>query len=267
MAQDPHQWQVEVWDQMADVYEREIDQRFVPVIDHLLAYASLAPGEVALDLGTGTGAVAILAAAAVAPYGEVIALDISPEMLDVARRRAKDIAPLHIDFREGGAEAIPCDDDGADVVLASLSLMYVIDRAEAAREISRVLRPGGRFVGAVWSGPEENDIVAFQVTAGGFASPPPVKGVGPGSMADPRPFLAELSDAGLETRLEKEFPGFEFGDFESAWDALAGVTTASLEPAVRQEAKAAVQERMWPDPAAPRAFRNATHYILATKPT
>ncbi len=267
MAQDPHRWQVGVWDQMADVYEREIDQRFVPVIEHLLAYASLAPGEHAVDLGTGTGAVAILAADAVAPDGEVIAVDISPEMLEVARRRASAVSPLDIDFRQGGAEAIPCEDERADVVLASLSLMYVIDRPQAAREISRVLRPGGRFVGAVWAGPDDNDIVAFQVTAGGFAAPPPVPGVGPGSMADPGPFLTDLAGAGLETRCEKQFPGFEFEDFDSAWDALAGVTTASLEPHVRRDAKTAVQERMWPDPAAPRAFRNATHYLLATKPT
>ena len=48
-----------------------------------------------------------------------------------------------------------------------------------------MLRPGGRFVGAVWGGPAEADIVRFQQTAGGFATTPPVQGVGPGALADP----------------------------------------------------------------------------------
>lgn len=260
-----HRWQVDVWNEIADVYETEIDQRFVPVVDHLLGYARLEPGEDVVDLGTGTGAVAIAAAEAVGERGSVTGVDISPDMLDTARRRAGKV-PARLEFLEGRAEAIPIDDASADVVLASLSLMYVLDRRAAAGEIARVLRPGGRFVSATWAGPDENDIVAFQVTAGGFAPPPPVPGVGPGSMADLSPFMADLADAGLEARWEKELPVFEFGTFEAAWDALAGVTTAALDPEIQEQAKAAVREAMWPDPNAPRVFRNATHYIVARKP-
>ncbi|MGH3031807.1 MAG: hypothetical protein ACRDNE_13810 [Gaiellaceae bacterium] len=58
--------------------------------------------------------------------------------------------------------------------------MYAIDRAQAAAEIARVLRPEGRLVAAVWGGPEVSDIVLFQQTAGSFAPPPPVPGVGGG---------------------------------------------------------------------------------------
>jgi len=266
MVDEGHAWQVSIWDRMADVYESEIDLRFVPVIEYLLAYAELAAGENVLDLGTGTGAVAILAADAVGSAGGITGVDISPEMLDIARRRAASVSSSNIKFAEGRAEKIPADDASVDVVLASLSLMYVIDRAAAAREIARVLRPGGRFVGAVWAGPDENDIVNFQATAGSFAPAPPVSGVGPGAMADPSPFLAELTDAGLTSRSEKEFPRFEFDDFESAWEALAGVTTASLDADVRSQAKTAVQDKMWAAPDSPRSFRNATHYLLATKP-
>ena len=67
----------------------------------------------------------------------------------------------NVRFREGRAEAIPAEDGAVHVVLASLSLMYAVDRAAAAREIARVLRPGGRLVAAVWSGPEQCDIVLF----------------------------------------------------------------------------------------------------------
>ena len=90
-------------------------------------------------------------------------------------------------------------------------------RAAAAREISRVLKPGGRFVAAVWSGPESSDIVLFQQTAGSFAPPPPVPGVGPGAMADPDIFLAQLADAGIEADVQTEVQEFDFDDFESAW--------------------------------------------------
>ena len=83
-------------------------------------------------------------------------------------------------------------------MLASLSLMYVIDREAAAHEIARVLRPGGRLVGAVWAGPERADIVLLQQTAGSFAPEPPVPGVGPGALGEPASFLAQLGEAGLK---------------------------------------------------------------------
>jgi len=151
-------WQVGVWDRMAQVYQQEIDTRFGPVIDQLLLRANLQPGETVLDLGTGTGSVAILAADKVGRKGRAIAADISREMLDIARSRISSLSLSNVEFAEGGAEAIPAQDDSFDAVLASLSLMYVIDRESGAREIARVLRPGGRLVASVWAGPEENDI-------------------------------------------------------------------------------------------------------------
>jgi ubiquinone/menaquinone biosynthesis C-methylase UbiE len=81
-------WQIGVWDDMAEVYVREIDQRFGPVTDHLLKRAGLESGERILDLGTGTGSVALSCAPRVAPDGHVIGVDISPEMLALARGRA-----------------------------------------------------------------------------------------------------------------------------------------------------------------------------------
>jgi hypothetical protein len=91
--------------------------------------------------------------------------------------------------------------------------MYVIDRAAAAREIARVLRPGGRSVTAVWGGPEHADIVRFQQTAGSLAPKPPVPGVGPGALADPAEFLAQLESAGIRASLEVETTSFAFTAF------------------------------------------------------
>lgn len=152
-------WQTGVWDQMSDIYGREFHQRFAPVVEGVLARADLQPGERVLDLGTGTGAVAEQAARAVGPRGEVVGVDISAAMLALARRRAEESGLGHLRYAEGRGEALPAADGAFDVLLASLSLMYVIDRAAAAREMARVLRPGGRLVAAVWAGPDRCDIV------------------------------------------------------------------------------------------------------------
>jgi SAM-dependent methyltransferase len=255
-------WQIGVWDAMAQRYERDVDRRFRSVVEGVVQRAGLQPDEQVLDLGTGTGQVAIRAASLVGPAGHVTGVDISSEMLALARERAVALGLRNVQFREGRAEAIPGDSSCCDVLLASLSLMYVIDRAAAAREIARVLRPGGRFVAAVWARPTDCDIVWFQQTAGSFAPPSLVPGVGPGALAETGPFLKQLADVGVHARVETEVLGFDVDDFASAWDILAGVTTAALAPERREEAKAAVRGVMWPSGDGPRHFRNTTQFIV-----
>ena len=255
-------WQIGVWNRISDVYLREIDRRFAPVVEHVIARAQLAAGDRVLDLGTGTGAVAACAAQLVGPNGLVVGVDISADMLRAARQRVAAQGLTRVSFREGRAEALPAENESFDVVLASLSLMYVIDRAAAARELARVLRPRGRLIAAVWAEPEACDIVLFQQTAGRFAGPPPVPGVGPGALADPTPFLRELAEAGIQARVERATLGFDFESFGAAWNTLAGVTTAHLPPERQQEAQAAVLAAMYPDGDAPRHFRNTTLFIV-----
>lgn len=257
--------QTGVWDRMAPIYLREIDPRFAPVIDHLLTRAGLEPGQRILDLGTGTGAVAVRTAPLVAPGGRVVGVDISPEMLALARERATEAGHGEIRFGEGRAEAIPADDATFNVVFASLSLMFAIDRAAAAREIARVLRPGGRLVAAVWAGPEEADIVLFQQIAGRFAPTPPVPGVGPGALGNPAPFLAQLAEVGIVAQVERETFGFDFANFEHAWDVLAGVTAAQLSAERQRAAREAVLAAMWSHGDGPRHFRNVTQFVVGQR--
>jgi SAM-dependent methyltransferase len=249
---------------MMPLYAQEIDRRFVPVIDHLMVRAGLRPGLRVLDVGTGTGAV-VMRAAPLVPGGEVIGVDISPEMIGIAERRAADGGLDNATFAEGRAEALPVEDGSVDRILASLSLMYSLDRPAAAREFARVLRPEGRVVAAFWAGPDECDIVKFQVLAGSFAPEPPVPGVGPGSMADGSEFVAALESAGIRAQLETETPGFAFDTFQEAWDVLAGVTTADLPPETQDEANAAVREAFWPADGGPRYFFNRTQYVVGQK--
>lgn len=255
-------WQLGVWNRMSDIYLREIDQRFAPVVEHVLARASLTAGQQVLDLGTGTGAVAARVAQMVGSQGHIVGVDISPDMLTLAQRRVSAQGLTNVSLREGRAESLPAEDAAFDVVLASLSLMYVLDRAAAAREIARVLRPQGRLVAAVWAGPELYDIVLFQQTAGRFADPPPVPGVGPGALADPTPFLQQLAAVGIEARVEQEVLGFDFESFAAAWEALAGVTTAHLPLERRHEAQEAVKAAMYAHGDGRRHFRNTTQFIL-----
>jgi hypothetical protein len=109
------------------------------------------------------------------------------------------------------------------------------------------------------------DIVQFQQIAGSFAPAPPVAGVGPGALADPTPFLDQLAKEGMEAHVETASLGFDFPDFASAWDVLAGVTAAQLPTAKQQAARSAVLAAMWPDGDGPRYFRNLTQFIMGQR--
>lgn len=258
-------WQIGFWNRLSDVYRQEIDRRIATVVEHVIARARLEPGQRVLDVGTGTGSVAARAAPLVAPGGTVIGIDISPRMLALARRRAAGLGLDNVGLLQGRAEAIPAGDGAFDALLASLSLMYAIDRAGAARECARVLRPGGRFVAAVWAGPEQCDLVLFQQTASPFAPARTGRGVGSGALADSASFLARLADAGIDARVEVETIGFDFDDFASAWDALAGAATAKLVADRHGSVRSAVFAAMWPGGDGPRHFRNVVQFIVGRR--
>jgi ubiquinone/menaquinone biosynthesis C-methylase UbiE len=128
----------------AENYERY----FVPTIgtpfaSALLEAAGLYPGERVLDVACGTGVVTRLAAAQVGPNGAVTGLDINPGMLAVARSIPWSGAP--IEWHEASAESLPFADGSFDIVLSSLGLQFVPDKASALREMRRVLIPDARL--------------------------------------------------------------------------------------------------------------------------
>jgi ubiquinone/menaquinone biosynthesis C-methylase UbiE len=115
--------------------------------------AALRPGEKALDIGCGPGALALLAKARVGPEGEVHGIDPSPEMIELARKKAAG-AGAAVRFQIGAAEDLPYPDASFDVVLSTLMLHHLPDdlRPQAIKEVARVLKPGGRFVAVDMSG-------------------------------------------------------------------------------------------------------------------
>lgn len=109
------------------------------------AVADLHPGEVVLDLGSGAGADVLISARRVAPGGRAIGLDMTPEMLDAARRNAAQAGVDNVEFVEGYLEDIPLPDASVDVVISNCVINLAADKRVVLAEAARVLRPGGRF--------------------------------------------------------------------------------------------------------------------------
>lgn len=142
----------------AEVYEAF----FLPALfrqwpERVLEAAETAAGERILDVGCGTGVLARHAAALAGDEGRVTGLDPNEGMLAVARRTPG------IDWRRGTAEAMPFPDESFDVVASQFAVMFFVDRAQAMREMRRVLRPGGRVAIASWASLEDTPGYAAMV--------------------------------------------------------------------------------------------------------
>ncbi len=111
-----------------------------------IGFLELRPGETVLDLGSGAGVDALLAARAVGSGGRVFGVDMTPEMNARARANAASAGFAHVEFREGRLEALPIEDASVDAVTSNCVINLVPDKAAVFREIARVLRPGGRLV-------------------------------------------------------------------------------------------------------------------------
>jgi SAM-dependent methyltransferase len=111
-----------------------------------LGHAALRSGEAVLDLGSGAGFDAFLAAREVGDAGRVIGIDMTPEMLERARRNAVAAGYRNVEFREGRIEALPVEDGSVDLVISNCVINLAPDKSAVYREVARVLRPGGRVV-------------------------------------------------------------------------------------------------------------------------
>jgi SAM-dependent methyltransferase len=110
-----------------------------------LAIASLNPGETVLDLGSGGGFDAFLAAQAVGETGRVIGVDMTPEMVRKARRLAAENGYENVEFRLGEIEAVPVEDNSVDVIISNCVINLSPEKERVFRETFRVLKPAGRL--------------------------------------------------------------------------------------------------------------------------
>ena len=109
------------------------------------ALAELNPGEVVLDLGSGGGIDVLLSARRVGPSGKAYGLDMTDDMLALARENQRAAGLENVEFLKGEIEAIPLPDGSVDVIISNCVINLSADKGQALREAFRVLKPGGRF--------------------------------------------------------------------------------------------------------------------------
>ena len=135
-----------------------------PAAEALVTWAAPQSGEAVIDIGCGTGAAARYAAAWVGGGGRVTGVDVNDGMLGVARSLAA-AGGAPIEWRRGSADALPLDEESADLALCAQTLQFLSDRTSAVAEAYRVLRPGGRLAVSVWRELSESPYFAALVEA------------------------------------------------------------------------------------------------------
>ena len=188
------------WASLQDSIDRQIRPLGLAAMDRLDPRA----GETLLDVGCGCGDTSLELARRVGPEGEVLGLDISGPMLEVARRRAAEAGAEGLEFRQADAQtaALP---GGRDAVFSRFGVMFFSDPAAAFANLRRSLRPGGRLAFVCWRPLAENLWMRLPAEAAAGlvpAAPPPEPGApGPFAFADPdhvRGILAEAGFSGID---------------------------------------------------------------------
>ncbi len=130
------------------------------------AVADLHEGETVLDLGSGAGADVLISARRVGPTGNAIGLDMTDEMLELARANAAEAGVANVEFVKGFIEEIPLADDSVDVIVSNCVLNLSGDKPKVFAEAGRVLKPGGRFaVSDVIAGPDMDEATRADLAA------------------------------------------------------------------------------------------------------
>lgn len=226
------------------------DARGAAAAERMLELTSPRAGERVLELACGPAGLGLAAAKRVLPGGEVVLSDVVAEMTSIASQRAEALGLVNVSTRVLDLERIEQPDGSYDVVLCREGLMFATDPGGAAREIRRVLRPGGRFAVAVWGPRERNPWlgVVFDAVSAQLGAPVPPPGVpGPFSLEDPDRLAGLLADAGLADVVVSELDvPLRAGSFEEWWtrtSALAG-PLAKVLASLPEDAARAIRARV-----------------------
>jgi SAM-dependent methyltransferase len=217
----------------AAIAEREL----WPVGERIVKRLAVRPDEQVLDVGCGTGNAAIRAALAGA---RTTGIDLTPELLATGRELAAR-AGVTVEWREGDAEHLPVDDASADVVVSTFGCELAPRHQVAAREIARVLRPGGRMGLCVW--PSDGTMAAIMKTVARYLPPPPPFAEPPLRWGDRDHVRSLFAGTGIDLTFERAI--LEHEPFDSAradvdWHA------ARFGPLIRAR-QAAEAEGRWDD--------------------
>jgi ubiquinone/menaquinone biosynthesis C-methylase UbiE len=242
----------------------DIARTIAAVAEVVVDRAQAAPGVSLLDVATGTGNVAIPAAAA---GSSVTGLDLTPRLLEVARGRAAD-AGLDVRFVEGDAEELPFEDASFDRVTSCFGVMFAPRQRVAAGELMRVARPSARIVFTAWTPGGLNGQMFKTI---GSHMPPPPPELKPATMWGYEGHVRSLfADTGAELTFERQHVTFEHDSPES-WlaynERMLGPTImakAALEPQGRWEGLRSELLELYTDgnDAEDGSFRARAEYLL-----
>lgn len=201
------------WNRVAagwEKWDRFFDEQMAFLNHRLVGDARLRNGLRVLDLGSGTGYPALLAAQTVGVDGSVVGIDLADHMLTIAKRKAERLGLHNVMFRVGDVTTLPFESTSFDAVTSRFCLMFLPDIPKAAAEIARVLKPGGWLAAAVWSAPEKNPSISLPMAAvKQVIDLPPTDPAAPGifRLAQPGDLAGMLERAGLTDITDQEFLG------------------------------------------------------------
>lgn len=228
------------WKQHWNIWERAAQH----VNERLVDLARIRPGHRVLDVATGLGEPAFTAARRVGPNGSVVATDLSPAMLFLARQEAARLGMHNIEFREMDAEEPDLPAQSFDAALCRWALMFLPHLVVALTRLRELLAPRGRFAAAVWANPE--NVPFTSVPMGAIRrvlhiAPPPAGTPGTFSLANEEVLQRAFAQAGFtEVAIERHILILEYSSLDefveerpatsaSIRSMLAGASPAQLE--------------------------------------
>ena len=251
--------QREAWHRAARGWERwqaELREVSAPVADWLVNAIDPQPGQRVLELAAGPGETGFLVARRLGPTGTLLSTDQSPDMVEVARRRAQELGLGNVEFRVLDGQQIDLDEHSFDAVLCRWGYMLMAEPDAALRGTRRVLRDGGRLALATWDTPDRNlwmSAPVMQLISRGAFPPPEPGAPGPFSMAETAQLEQRLASAGFQqTETDKVEFDHVYPSFDQYWEmsldlgAPLAAAMAELDEATVAEVRDAVRSALAP---------------------
>jgi ubiquinone/menaquinone biosynthesis C-methylase UbiE len=216
--------QREAWRRGAEGWERRqvaLREKSAPVAEWLVKALDPQPGERLLELAAGPGETGFIAAGRIGDGGRLLSTDQSPEMVEVARRRAAELGLDNVEFAVLDAQELDLDPGSFDAALCRWGYMLMGKPDEALRRTRRVLRDGGRLALATWDTPDKNLwMVApmIQLVSRGLIPMPNPTEPSPFALANPEDLERRLLEAGFASATAEKLPFTQrYASFEEYW--------------------------------------------------